>query len=63
MLGWLPRIDKLKVAERHLGLIPTIEPGDWDELIQTAADSVRPTSTSIGSSRSRKMHCTVNCQH
>jgi cobyrinic acid a,c-diamide synthase len=40
VLGWLPRVERLQVAERHLGLVPTIEPGDWDTLIQTAADSV-----------------------
>ncbi len=40
VLGWLPRIEKLQVAERHLGLIPTIERGQWDELIQSAAVSV-----------------------
>jgi cobyrinic acid a,c-diamide synthase len=40
VLGWLPRDDALGVPERHLGLIPTSEPGRWEEFIGAAADIV-----------------------
>ena len=40
VLGWLPRMEKLQLAERHLGLVPTHEPGNWGELVETAADCV-----------------------
>ena len=28
VLGWLPRDTKLEIPERHLGLIPSVEPGN-----------------------------------
>ncbi len=37
-LGWLPRAGSLQVPERHLGLIPTAEPGRWHSFIEAAAD-------------------------
>jgi cobyrinic acid a,c-diamide synthase len=40
VLGWLPRGEGLHVPERHLGLIPTSEPGRWEEFIGTAGDLV-----------------------
>jgi cobyrinic acid a,c-diamide synthase len=40
VLGWLPREEALRVPERHLGLIPTSEPGRWEEFIQAAGDLV-----------------------
>jgi len=36
VLGWLPRQESLHVPERHLGLIPTREPGRWEEFIDAA---------------------------
>jgi cobyrinic acid a,c-diamide synthase len=38
VLGWLPRDEALRVPERHLGLIPTSEPGRWEEFIRGAGD-------------------------
>jgi len=38
--GWLPRDDRLSIPERHLGLIPTAEPGRWEAFIGAAADHV-----------------------
>lgn len=38
VLGWLPRQEALHVPERHLGLVPTNEPGRWDEFISAAGD-------------------------
>jgi cobyrinic acid a,c-diamide synthase len=40
VLGCLPRDDALQVPERHLGLVPTREPGRWSSFIQCAADRV-----------------------
>jgi len=40
VLGWLPRQENLLVPERHLGLIPAVEPGAWDGWIDAAADSI-----------------------
>ncbi len=40
VFGWLPREEALRVPERHLGLVPTAEPGRWQAFIQAAADFV-----------------------
>jgi cobyrinic acid a,c-diamide synthase len=40
VLGWVPREEALGVPERHLGLIPTNEPGRWAEYLRAAADAV-----------------------
>ena len=37
VLGWLPRNPDLEIPERHLGLIPTAEPGRWQDFIEAAA--------------------------
>lgn len=37
VLGWLPRDPSIAVPERHLGLIPSAEPGDWPLWIEKAA--------------------------
>lgn len=37
VLGWLPRNPDLIIPERHLGLIPTAETGQWDGFIRAAA--------------------------
>lgn len=36
VLGRLPREQSLHIPERHLGLIPTSEPGRWDEFARLA---------------------------
>ncbi len=43
VLGWLTRDSELEIPERHLGLVPTAEPGRWQNFIQTAADRVEAT--------------------
>jgi cobyrinic acid a,c-diamide synthase len=40
VFGWLPRAAPLQVPERHLGLVPTVEPGRWEEFTRTAGDAV-----------------------
>jgi cobyrinic acid a,c-diamide synthase len=40
VLGWLPRDERLRAPERHLGLVPTAEPGPWRELIEAAGAAV-----------------------
>jgi cobyrinic acid a,c-diamide synthase len=40
VFGWLPRESKLHVPERHLGLIPTAEPGQWSEFVYEAGEVV-----------------------
>jgi len=40
VLGWLPRDASLDIPERHLGLVPTAEPGRWCAFIEAAADRV-----------------------
>ena len=41
VFGWLPRAEALSIPERHLGLIPTTEPGRWQEFIQAAGELVK----------------------
>ncbi|PKO23297.1 MAG: cobyrinate a,c-diamide synthase [Chloroflexi bacterium HGW-Chloroflexi-1] len=38
--GWLPRSEHLGIPERHLGLVPTAEPGRWEAFLAAAADHV-----------------------
>jgi cobyrinic acid a,c-diamide synthase len=40
VFGWLPRDSALEIPERHLGLVPTAEPGRWQTFIDTAAEQV-----------------------
>ncbi|MEW5956077.1 MAG: cobyrinate a,c-diamide synthase [Chloroflexota bacterium] len=40
VLGWLSREADLEIPERHLGLIPTAEPGRWRAFIEAAANRV-----------------------
>ncbi len=40
VFGWIPRDDALHIPERHLGLVPTAEPGRWDVFVQAAATLV-----------------------
>jgi cobyrinic acid a,c-diamide synthase len=40
VFGWLTREDRLHVPERHLGLIPTAEPGRWLEFTRAAGEAV-----------------------
>jgi len=40
VLGWLTRDSELEIPERHLGLIPTAEPGRWQAFINHAADQI-----------------------
>ncbi|HEX5269596.1 MAG TPA: cobyrinate a,c-diamide synthase, partial [Gemmataceae bacterium] len=40
VLGCLPRDEVLHVPERHLGLIPTAEPGRWEQFLDAAGDLV-----------------------
>lgn len=37
VFGWLGRDDELEIPERHLGLVPTAEPGRWQAFIEAAA--------------------------
>jgi cobyrinic acid a,c-diamide synthase len=40
VFGWLPRDPALEIPERHLGLVPTAEPGRWQTFINAAAEQV-----------------------
>ncbi len=40
VFGWLPREARLMVPERHLGLVPTVEPGAWQSFLAAASDLV-----------------------
>jgi cobyrinic acid a,c-diamide synthase len=40
VFGWLPRDPALEIPERHLGLVPTAEPGRWQTFIKAAAEQV-----------------------
>lgn len=40
VLGWLPRDSGLEIPERHLGLVPTPEPGRWGSFVEAAAHHV-----------------------
>lgn len=43
VLGFLERAPELTLPERHLGLIPVIEPGRWQEWLSHVADRVAAT--------------------
>jgi len=38
--GWIERNAALRLPERHLGLVPTAESGEWAAFVQTASDIV-----------------------
>jgi cobyrinic acid a,c-diamide synthase len=38
--GWVPRAPGLVIPERHLGLIPTAEPGAWEAFVEAAGAHV-----------------------
>ena len=40
VFGWLPRQEDVHIPERHLGLVPTTEPGRWQSFVAAAADLV-----------------------
>ncbi len=40
VLGWLPRDTALEIPERHLGLVPTLEPGRWRAFVDAAATQI-----------------------
>jgi len=40
VLGRLPREPRLAIPERHLGLIPAVEPGRWAEVVDQARESI-----------------------
>ncbi len=43
VVGYLKREDALSLPERHLGLIPTLEPGHWRAWLDAARESVAAT--------------------
>ncbi len=43
VLGALQRSDDLHLPERHLGLVPTAEPGRWQEWLDDAAEQISTT--------------------
>ncbi len=40
VFGWVPQDPALEIPERHLGLIPTSEPGRWDTFLRAAANAI-----------------------
>lgn len=40
VFGWIPRRQALHVPERHLGLVPTVEPGRWETFTRAASETV-----------------------
>ncbi|MDQ7029532.1 MAG: cobyrinate a,c-diamide synthase [Ardenticatenia bacterium] len=40
VFGWIPRNEALHVPERHLGLVPTAEPGRWAHFVRAAAGAI-----------------------
>ncbi len=40
VFGWLPRDPRLAIPERHMGLVPTSEPGQWTDYIDAAGEIV-----------------------
>jgi cobyrinic acid a,c-diamide synthase len=43
IVGYLKREDTLNLPERHLGLIPTLEPGRWRAWLDAACESITAT--------------------
>ncbi len=43
VVGYLARDDSLNLPERHLGLIPTLEPGRWHTWLDTAREKIAAT--------------------
>ncbi len=43
VVGYLARDDALNLPERHLGLIPTLEPGRWHAWLETAREKISET--------------------
>ena len=43
VVGYLPTDDSLNLPERHLGLIPTLEPGRWQAWLDTARQKIEAT--------------------
>ncbi|MBI4787761.1 MAG: cobyrinate a,c-diamide synthase [Chloroflexi bacterium] len=43
VVGYLPRDDSLNLPERHLGLIPTLEPGRWRAWLDAVGQKIAAT--------------------
>jgi cobyrinic acid a,c-diamide synthase len=43
VVGYLPRDETLNLPERHLGLIPTLEPGRWHAWLETVREKIAAT--------------------
>jgi cobyrinic acid a,c-diamide synthase len=41
VIGWIPRDARLQIAERHLGLVPVVEPGGWSDFVAAAEEASR----------------------
>jgi cobyrinic acid a,c-diamide synthase len=41
--GYLPRRDELRLPERHLGLVTTVEAGPWATMLERVADTLAET--------------------
>jgi cobyrinic acid a,c-diamide synthase len=40
VFGWLPRDQRLRIEERHLGLVPVTEPGPRNSFVEAAGEAV-----------------------